>query len=270
MSSELNIFHLDTGFGKENFVWSALYGKKIIFGRISVLIKDSFDCKPEITELVAIQHLVFIKKIFGEITSYNQVNSINCSSYETEKVYEKRSRLKMIVPYARFLWFRMDGVDIDSSSTTEEFLEKTDRQGINFDFSDSEAIASIDYKIDHSSLLNHSHLGTIMVTSHAFERLIERSQELNNSDQAWIWIKSVFSSENEFVEVSLPPHKRLQKLMKYEEETKYFNIQHNGDMWQMVFVRPKAVGKRQSNFYSLKTIYIRHKEYIKSDLRYSV
>lgn len=125
-------------------------------------------------ELIAINHLVYEKKVTGSPSLSGKNMNLTVSCGAIKKLYKKKSDKRDMFGFAKFMIFRMQGVNLKIGKSMLNMPDVREKEPVvlNANYSD--------YSM-HNEIIETPAMGRIEITQHAVDRYEERSGGFANS-----------------------------------------------------------------------------------------
>ncbi len=200
-----------------------------------------------VSELVAIQYLLFKKKVFDRDPVTGKGYKLHVSSNKIRQMIKGKSTYKHLSQYIYFLKTIMNGVLIKKTDDTDEFLPGINDEGVSIEHID------VKEKIE-TDIIKTPAMGAIKLTKHAIKQFEDRHHagDLTNPVQSLIRrIKHPAIQKK-----SLPENVIKHKLKKYGTIENLEVWSHDSSQIHYVVVRDHI-----TNVGTIVTIYKRHPAY---------
>lgn len=135
-------------------------------GCVKVQVEEQQQDAEIVAELCALHFLMGVRSVFGSGNGIYSGNSITVSFGAIKRLTQQDTEKGHLVPFGRFLFFALDGGNVDVSKDAA-WVEATDLR-------ESEEAQVVAAPIPFPSI-NVDGLGELFVTRHAAERYIERN-----------------------------------------------------------------------------------------------
>lgn len=184
------------------------------FGNIEVSIPYESSDVDIVAELVAINYLIFEKKVLGNTILHGYGIELEVSKGAIKKILNKKSDKKDVAKYASFIDFLLKGVTIKThkkcSKDVAPALENLER-----------ITTDIEKYTNTRLLINAPAIGKVEITNHSVERYLERAA--NESGDIKYALKSLINrlSNTGIKMVKLPASVLAHKERKYGKSDDY-------------------------------------------------
>lgn len=184
---------------------------------------------PLIAELCAIRHLLLRKNVLSCVPMSGKGISLHVSTGAIRKLMLGTSNKTQAIPYARFLYPRLDGIEIKTQRLTLSDFP------LSLATTNNESIDIVDSYFEQPyDLIEGPAIGKVMVTAHAVEQYVNRcSAEVIKSP----W-KSLVNRlmHKELVQIPLPENVLKHKELKYGKNNHVEAWGHSTSMFAYLVV----------------------------------